>query len=83
MRYDWRGASLVTVHNFRNVPREVVLRPDVPDGETLVDLLHDRRSEAEGGDHHLVLEPYGYHWFRVGGMNYTLTRNEHGTKAGR
>ncbi len=28
------------------------------------------------GKHRLLLEPYGYRWFRVGGLDYILKRSE-------
>jgi maltose alpha-D-glucosyltransferase/alpha-amylase len=76
MRYDWRGTSLVTVHNFREITQEIELTPGVQGGQRLVDLLHDVRCESESGTHQIVLEPYGYHWYRVGGLNYSLAHQK-------
>ena len=28
------------------------------------------------GKHHLLLEAYGYRWYRVGGLDYLLKRSE-------
>jgi maltose alpha-D-glucosyltransferase/alpha-amylase len=34
-------------------------------------------SEADAsGKHCFLLEPYGYRWFRVGGLDYILKRSE-------
>lgn len=75
LRYDWRGNALVIVHNFADQPQDVRVTPAIPGGETLVNLLKEERSEAdEGGTHRLVLEAYGYRWYRVGGLNYALNR---------
>ena len=46
-----------------------------PEGHLLVDLLTGQRSEADAhGRHCLCLEGYGYHWFRVGGLDAPLRR---------
>jgi maltose alpha-D-glucosyltransferase/alpha-amylase len=76
MRYDWRGNSLVVVHNFASVPLEVTLRPEVEGGELLVNLIENDRSESDDkGAHKISLEAHGYRWYRVGGLNYALKPN--------
>jgi len=41
----------------------------------LVNLLsEDHSSPEEGGRHCILLEPYGYCWFRVGGLDHLLRR---------
>lgn len=73
--YRWRDNALVTVHNFGDKPHEVRVAPRVAGGETLVNLRQEEQSEADGkGVHHLVVEAYGYRWYRVGGLNYALNR---------
>ncbi|HEX7240077.1 MAG TPA: alpha-amylase family protein [Longimicrobiaceae bacterium] len=75
MRYDWRGNSLVTVHNFDHEPHEVRLRPGVEGGDLLTDLWAEGESRADaGGAHRIVLDAFGYRWFRVGGLGYALRR---------
>jgi maltose alpha-D-glucosyltransferase/alpha-amylase len=75
MRYDWRGNSLVTVHNFDTRPHELSIRVGVEGGERLVSLLAEEESAAdEEGVHRLVIEAFGYNWYRVGGLNYALRR---------
>ena len=85
LRYDWRNNSVVVVHNLSAVPREVRFVPgkrpaedagESDDGLCLVNLLSADNSQAEaGGKHCLLLEPYGYRWFRVGGLDYILKRS--------
>jgi maltose alpha-D-glucosyltransferase/alpha-amylase len=73
MRYDWRGNSLVTVHNFDTRPHELSIRVGVEGGERLVSLLAEEESAAdEKGVHRLVIDAFGYNWYRVGGLNYAL-----------
>ena len=75
IRYDWRGNSLIVVHNFTSRPQAIRLRPGVERGERIVDLLEESSSRARAsGVHHLTLDAYGYRWFRVGGLNYPLER---------
>ena len=79
LRYDWRGNSVLIVHNLDDAPREVTL--GVGDcegqGDRLIDILGEKHSEGdETGRHRFVLEGYGYRWFRVGGMDYLLRRTE-------
>lgn len=46
-------------------------------GKRLVNLLSEDHSQAnETGKHTLVLEPYGYCWYRVGGLDYLLKRSD-------
>lgn len=78
LRYDWCNNGVVVVHNFADHPCEITLDVD-SDGEAsrLVNLLSNDHSEPDGkGRHRLVLEAYGYRWFRVGGLDYLLKRSE-------
>jgi maltose alpha-D-glucosyltransferase / alpha-amylase len=73
--YEWRGTSVVVLHNFAETTQEVQLRPEVDGDEQLFDLLEESRSEADDrGAHHIVVDAYGYRWFRVGSLNYALHR---------
>jgi maltose alpha-D-glucosyltransferase/alpha-amylase len=79
MRYDWRNNSVLFVHNFESTPREVSFESGAEGehGGLLVNLLGDEHSEAdESGKHVLVIEGYGYRWYRVGGLDYLLRRSE-------
>jgi maltose alpha-D-glucosyltransferase / alpha-amylase len=79
IRYDWRNNSVLFVHNLSETPREVVFATGLPgpEGRLLVNLLTENHSEAEeDGRHRLVLEPYAYRWYRVGGLDYLLRRTD-------
>jgi maltose alpha-D-glucosyltransferase/alpha-amylase len=77
MRYDWRGNSLVVVHNFAERSQEARIKPEVEGGEKLVSLLHNDESHAdESGTHRMALEAYGYRWYRVGDLNHILRRRK-------
>ncbi|MCJ2117827.1 alpha-amylase family protein [Methylobacterium sp. J-001] len=77
LRYEWRGNAVLCVHNLAPEPAEVALRTGETEAEhdILVDVLTGSRSEAgPEGEHCLFLEGYGYHWFRVGGLDALLKR---------
>ncbi|HEU5273152.1 MAG TPA: alpha-amylase family protein [Xanthobacteraceae bacterium] len=82
MRYDWRNNSVLFVHNLDGKPREIVFAVGLPpekeeQGRLLVNLLSEDHSRAaKDGRHRLVIEPYGYRWYRVGGLDYLLRRSE-------
>jgi maltose alpha-D-glucosyltransferase / alpha-amylase len=70
MRYDWNGRSTIVVHNFSDKPADIRLRVDGDDAETLTNLLSQDQTTADQSGHHLLqLEPYGYRWMRVGGLD--------------
>ncbi len=77
MRYDWRNNSVLCVHNLDSGAREVCLRIQGDDEREciLANLLSDDHSHAENGLHRIVLEPYGYRWYRVCGLDYLLKRS--------
>lgn len=78
MRYEWRNNSVVLVHNLSSLPREVRFAVSNDQGEacTLVNLLSDNHSQPEDGvKHRVLLEPYGYRWYRVCGLDYLLRRS--------
>jgi maltose alpha-D-glucosyltransferase/alpha-amylase len=82
IRYDWRNNSVLFVHNLH--PKPIEVRYDVglkgenaPHGDLLVNLLTEDHSRSEkDGKHRLVIEGYGYRWYRVGGLDYLLRRTE-------
>ncbi|HSU88291.1 MAG TPA: alpha-amylase family protein [Terriglobia bacterium] len=78
MRYDWRTNSIVTLHNLDEKPKSVRLNVGIEGGERLVNLIVGEHSRAEpDGKHRIVLEGYGYRWYRVGGLNYILKRQKY------
>jgi maltose alpha-D-glucosyltransferase/alpha-amylase len=80
MEYAWRNNSVLFVHNLMPEPREVRFRLKAKcagESDQLINLLSDDHSQADkNGRHCIVLEPYGYRWFRVGGLDYLLRRSE-------
>ena len=79
LRYDWRNNSVVLVHNFSAEPREVWLNAGLerPDGDRLINLLSGDHSTADAsGRHCILIEAYGYRWFRAGGLAYLLNRTD-------
>jgi maltose alpha-D-glucosyltransferase/alpha-amylase len=79
MRYDWRNNSVLFVHNLDDKPREVrfAVGLDNDSDKLLVDLLGRDHSRADDDGHHrLLLEAFGYRWYRVGGLDYLLKRSD-------
>jgi maltose alpha-D-glucosyltransferase/alpha-amylase len=84
IRYDWRNNSVLFVHNLDEKPREVSFAAGLAGdaGNLLVNLLTEDHSQAnERGKHTLLLEAYGYRWYRVGGLDYLLKRSDIDTDA--
>jgi maltose alpha-D-glucosyltransferase/alpha-amylase len=84
IRYDWRNNSVLILHNLDPKPREITFNPGVgAAGHSLINVLSGDHSSANAaGNHHLLLEGYGYRWYRVGGLDYLLARSEIDTRAG-
>ena len=79
MRYDWRNNWVLFVHNLAATPHEISFRVgiDGEHGRRLVNLLSEEHSQGdEHGRHRLLIEAYGYRWYRVGGLDYLLRRSE-------
>ncbi|NID17212.1 alpha-amylase family protein [Luteibacter yeojuensis] len=73
MRYTWRGNAVLFLHNLSDAPVEASFAG--PDQLTNV-LSDDHSTPGEHGRHQIMLEPYGYRWFREGGLGYILDRVE-------
>jgi maltose alpha-D-glucosyltransferase/alpha-amylase len=74
LKYQWRNNAVVTVHNLCDENLEVTL----PLEEKLISLFDTAHSEPDGRHrHHIILQPYGYRWFRVGGLGYILDRTNY------
>jgi maltose alpha-D-glucosyltransferase / alpha-amylase len=79
MRYDWRNNSVVVLHNLSSAPQEVRVEVGLQgdDGTRLVNLLSGEHSVAdESGRHRILMEGYGYRWYRAGGLTYLLKRSD-------
>jgi maltose alpha-D-glucosyltransferase / alpha-amylase len=75
LRYDWRGTSIFTMHNFSPQARTATFTPGDDKHGMLVELFGRRSSRAlADGRHRVRLEPYGWRWFRSGGADDTLMR---------
>lgn len=69
---------MVFVHNLLGTPREVEFHVGLPAEEAglLVNLLSEEHSRSRDSRHHMLLEGFGYRWFRAGGLDYLLKRSE-------
>ena len=81
IRYDWRSNSVLFIHNFDSKPREISFSvglsgEDVESGRLLNLLSEDHSRGDREGRHRLVIEGYGYRWYRIGGLDYLLRRSE-------
>jgi maltose alpha-D-glucosyltransferase/alpha-amylase len=82
IRYDWRNNWVLFVHNLDARPREVAFSvgldgANAEQGKLLINLLSEDHSHADDtGNHRIVIEPYGYRWYRVGGLDYLMRRTE-------
>jgi maltose alpha-D-glucosyltransferase / alpha-amylase len=79
IRYDWRNNSVLVIHNFAVEPREI--RIDVKTGSDednrLINLLSRDHSIADhSGKHCILLEGYGYRWYRTGGLRDVLKQSD-------
>ena len=74
-----QSLEILLSHSIRSSPREIAFSAEVEGdaGNLLVNLLTDDHSHADAnGRHNLLLEPYGYRWYRVGGLDYLLKRSD-------
>jgi maltose alpha-D-glucosyltransferase/alpha-amylase len=79
MRYDWRNNSVLFVHNLDSKPHEILFSTGLPGtaGDQLVNLLTEHHSHADdSGKHRLLIEAYGFRWYRIGGLDYLLKRSD-------
>ena len=70
-RCDWRGSTVILVHNLADRDATVRLELGGDTGE-LVELLGDQPYSVVDGQREIRLEPYGYRWFRLGGVGRLL-----------
>jgi maltose alpha-D-glucosyltransferase / alpha-amylase len=79
IRYDWRNNSVVALHNLSALPQEIWLDVGLrgQEGKRLVNLLStDHSAAADSGKHCILLEAYGYRWYRAGDLAYLLKRSD-------
>jgi maltose alpha-D-glucosyltransferase / alpha-amylase len=77
IRYDWRRNSVLVVHNLSAVPRELSFGVDAEDAKCLVNIFTGENCEVdESGELQIILEPYAYRWFRIGGLDYIFKRSQ-------
>ena len=75
LRYDWRGNAVIAVHNLLGRAQEITLDVRSEGGTQLINLLsHDHSWAHEGTRHVIEMEPFGYRWFRVGGLDEVTKR---------
>jgi maltose alpha-D-glucosyltransferase / alpha-amylase len=73
LRYDWRGNSVLVVHNFDERPHEAAIVPGVERGERLSNLLEpDELHADDSGVHRIALDALDYRWYRIGGLDYAV-----------
>ncbi|MEO7338212.1 MAG: trehalose synthase, partial [Caldimonas sp.] len=79
IRYEWRNNAVLFLHNLCDEPIEVSLPAQESHGKAgvLVNLLSEDHSLCGADAHHyILLERYGYRWYRVGGLDYLLERSD-------
>lgn len=76
LRHDWRGNSVLVLHNFAERPEEIRITPDVDGAERLSNLITEEELHGEDGTHTIPLDAYGYRWYRIGGLDYAIKRKE-------
>jgi maltose alpha-D-glucosyltransferase/alpha-amylase len=78
--YTWQDNSVVLIHNFSADPVDLSFRSSAITPKRagksfaprqfdthLTNIISNDHSRADSGGHHIILlEPYGYRWFRVG-----------------
>ena len=73
--YCWRDRRVVVLHNFSSEARRVRIRVEGEEDAVLANLLKEEASRASrDGMHRISLEPFGYRWYRVGGLSYSIHR---------
>ena len=77
LRYDWRGTSLLTLHNFAEKSQTVVMRVGGQHDDVLTEVFDDHHSRRQNdGAHRIRLGPYAWRWYRVGSEDNTLNMSD-------
>jgi maltose alpha-D-glucosyltransferase / alpha-amylase len=78
-RYDWRNNAVLFLHNLAGeaIPATFTVNAGGGKDQVLVNLLSDDHSKGDAkGKHSVRMEPYGYRWYRIGGLDYLLRRTD-------
>ena len=77
MEFEWRSNAVLCVHNLEGAPKEIRMTLERNgEGCVLANLLSGDHSEPnKNGRHTILMEAYGYRWFRVCGLDYLLKRD--------
>src|SRR5262245_14874644 len=77
LRYDWRGTSLLTLHNFADKAHTVTLRVGGAHDDVLTEVFSDHHSKRHNdGAPRIRLAPCGWRWYRVGSEDNTLNMSD-------
>lgn len=71
LRYEWQDQLSVFIHNLEDCRRELSVDAGAAArdiGHLTCVLSHDCFEVGEDGRYPIILEPYGYHWLRAGGL---------------
>jgi maltose alpha-D-glucosyltransferase / alpha-amylase len=77
LRYDWRGNTVITLHNFDDRPHRARLRLPDRGVDRLSNLMAPTEITArDDGTFAIPLEALGYIWVRIGGLDYAVKRSD-------
>lgn len=75
MHYSWQNSSLVILHNFDEKAHEAILDLKQDEEGKLIDLMAIKESNTnEKGKHHIMLDAYGFRWFRAGNLAHLFQK---------
>ena len=78
LKYEWRNNQLIVIHSFNARQTTVTIDPGSKEPIQLTNLMAGGHSYAEpNGKHKIVLQGYGYRWYRVGGLGHILRREKY------
>jgi maltose alpha-D-glucosyltransferase/alpha-amylase len=64
LRYDWKGETVIVLHNLSDT--EVEVRLEIEGVESLRPLICNRSDRGENvPPTKIPMDPYGYRWFRA------------------